>query len=411
MTQGKQQCAHQGRLAGAEFAFEMDDQSRLQAIGQPLSQTPGRLFVGQQELRGKLAGMQNLNSPVDYSKLACRIKVMGRELGFSAIGIASASVAAAAPRLLRWLEQQRHGEMDYMARHAHLRADPQTLLPGTASVICVALDYLPGPPGQNVTAKAGQAAISHYALGRDYHKVMRQRLQKLVHAVEAEIGSFAYRVFADSAPVMEVELARQAGLGWQGKNALLLGRRGSWRFLGEIYTDLPLPPDAPMRDHCGRCAACLSACPTGALVAPYQVDARRCISYLTIEFAGSIPVELRPLIGNRIYGCDDCQLCCPWNRFARPGDPAFAVRHGLDRASLIELFAWDEAAFLERFAGSAIRRIGFDRWLRNLAVALGNAPPAAESLAALRSRFDHPSALVREHVAWAIARQNVASLP
>ncbi|HRE17296.1 MAG TPA: tRNA epoxyqueuosine(34) reductase QueG, partial [Rhodocyclaceae bacterium] len=246
---------------------------------------------------------------------------------------------------------------------------------------------------------------SCYALGRDYHKVMRQRLQKLATLMQSLATNAGYRVFSDSAPVMEVEFARQAGLGWRGKHTLLLSREGSWRFLGEIYTDLPLPPDMPVEDHCGSCQACLDACPTQAIIAPYQVDARRCISYLTIELHGSIPEALRPLIGNRIYGCDDCQLCCPWNRFARLGDPEFAVRHALDASTLIALFGWSEDQFNERLAGSPIRRIGHERWLRNIAVALGNAPADAATLAALRERLAHPSPLVREHVAWAIARQ------
>lgn len=307
----------------------------------------------------------------------------------------------AAPQLQRWLTAGYHGEMDYMARHAHLRSTPQALLPGTISVISAALDYLPAAPGKSST---NHALISRYAWGRDYHKVMRQRLQKLAERLSEEFHPFGYRVFSDSAPVMEVEFGRQAGLGWRGKHSLLLSKQGSWRFLGEIYTDLPLPVDSPQKEHCGNCQACLKACPTGAIIAPYQVDARLCISYLTIEFAGSIPEALRRPIGQRIYGCDDCQLCCPWNRFARLGDQEFSVRHRLDQSSLSELFAWSEEDFLERLAGSPIRRIGHLRWLRNIAVALGNSTPHEESLCALHSRANHPDPLVREHITWALAQ-------
>jgi len=323
-------------------------------------------------------------------------------MGFSATGIARAEIGEAGGRLQDWLARGLHGEMDYMARHAHLRSNPQALQPGTLTVISCALDYLPLPPRHRPSS---HAEISLYALGRDYHKVIRQRLQSLAQRIEAAIGPFGYRVFSDSAPVMEVELAKQAGLGWRGKHTLLLSRQGSWRFLGEILTDLPLPADAPIAEHCGKCSACINACPTAAIIAPYELDARRCISYLTIELAGSIPEDFRPLIGNRIYGCDDCQLCCPWNRFARIGDPQFAPRHGLDSASLCALFSWSEHDFNERLAGSPIRRIGHVRWLRNIAVAMGNAATDPDILAALRERADHPSPLVREHVAWAIHRQ------
>ncbi|HJW25186.1 MAG TPA: tRNA epoxyqueuosine(34) reductase QueG [Rhodocyclaceae bacterium] len=350
--------------------------------------------------------MHDRNSTIDYSALAEQIKALGSGLGFAAIGISRGDVSAAAPRLQQWLAQGRHGDMDYMARHAPLRSDPQALVPGTLTVVSATIDYLPAAADAASTLADGRRAyVSRYALGRDYHKVVRNRLQKLAQAIADTIGPFGYRVFSDSAPVMEVEFASQAGLGWRGKHTLLLSREGSWRFIGDIYTDLPLPPDPPIEDHCGNCTACIEACPTGAIVAPYQMDARRCISYLTIELAGPIPEELRPLLGNRIYGCDDCQLCCPWNRFARLGDPDFGVRNGLDAANLIDLFAWSEAEFNERLAGSPIRRIGHERWLRNIAVALGNAPPSAEAAEALRKRADDPSALVREHVAWALARQ------
>jgi len=289
--------------------------------------------------------------------------------------------------------------MDYMARHAELRAQPALLQPGTVTVISTALDYL---PHGKIADQPEQAAISRYAQGRDYHKVIRSRLQKLADQVSSMIGPFGYRVFSDSAPVMEVEFARQAGLGWRGKHTLLLSQQGSWRFLGEIYTDLPLPPDLPAEAHCGTCTACIDACPTRAIVAPYKVDARRCISYLTIELDGAIPEEFRPLIGNRIYGCDDCQLCCPWNRFARIGDREFAPRHGLDSASLTQLSRWTEQQFNDRLAGNPIRRIGHERWLRNIAIALGNGPHDADAIEALHALSNHASSVVREHVVWAL---------
>ena len=335
---------------------------------------------------------------MDYERLVARIREWGKELGFQAVGIADADLSAAEPRLLEWLAQGRHGEMEYMARHGALRARPGELKPGTLRVISCRMDY-------NNDESRGDACIARYARGRDYHKVLRSRLQKLCERVEAEVGGFGYRVFTDSAPVMEVELAVRAGLGWRGKHTLLLNRTGSWFFLGEIYTDLPLPADTPVEEHCGTCRRCIDVCPTQAIVAPYQVDARRCISYLTIEHKSAIPEELRPLIGNRVYGCDDCQLVCPWNGFAQPSrEPDFEVRNGLDRASLVELFGWSEADFDERLRGSPIRRIGYERWLRNLAVGLGNASPTPQVIAALRARADHPSALVREHVQWALSR-------
>jgi len=342
----------------------------------------------------------NLRSTVmDYAALVQRIRDWGRALGFQAVGIADADLAAAEPRLLAWLAQGRHGEMEYMARHGALRARPAELKPGTLRVISCRLDYHTGGEDD------GDAYIARYARGRDYHKVLRSRLQRLCDRIEAEVGPFGYRVFTDSAPVMEVELAVRAGIGWRGKHTLLLDRTGSWFFLGEVYTDLPLPPDAPAQEHCGTCRRCIEVCPTQAIVAPYQLDARRCISYLTIEHKGAIAEELRPLIGNRVYGCDDCQLVCPWNGFAQPTAEAdFQPRNGLDRATMVELFAWTQAEFDERLAGSPIRRIGYERWLRNLAVGLGNAPGTPDVIAALRARVDHPSALVREHVRWALSR-------
>ncbi|HKO68794.1 MAG TPA: tRNA epoxyqueuosine(34) reductase QueG [Burkholderiaceae bacterium] len=352
----------------------------------------------------------------DLSALAARIVQWGEELGFAHIGIADVDVAAAAARFDAWLADGRHGDMDYLQRHAALRADPSRLLPGALRVIVARMNYLPRDTRSNWAQheldqlnERNTAVVSMYARGRDYHRVLRDRLQKLASRIEVEVGRLGYRAATDSAPVLEVELARKAGLGWRGKHTLLLSQdAGSMFFIGEILTDLPLPVDEATSNHCGTCSRCIEVCPTRAITAPYQLDARRCISYLTIEHHGSIPPELRPLIGNRIYGCDDCQLVCPWNKFAHTAElPDFDVRNGLDRATLIELFAWDETQFNERHAGSAIRRIGHERWLRNIAVALGNARTGREVIAALRTRADHPSALVREHVAWAIA-QHVA---
>jgi len=320
------------------------------------------------------------------------------------VGIADTDLAAAENRLGEWLGKGWHGEMDYMARHGALRARAAELVPGTVRVISCRMDYAPSLEEDEDDPL--RASISRYARGRDYHKVLRARLQQLCDRIEAEAGPFGHRVFADSAPVMEVELAAKAGIGWRGKHTLLLSREaGSWFFLGEVYTSLPLPADAPAGEHCGTCTKCIDVCPTQAIRAPYQLDARRCISYLTIELKGSIPEEFRALVGNRVYGCDDCQAVCPWNSFARASaEPDFAVRNGLDRASLVGLFAWSESEFNERMAGSPIRRIGYERWLRNLAVGLGNAPTTPAVTAALRARADHPSALVREHVAWALSR-------
>jgi epoxyqueuosine reductase len=340
---------------------------------------------------------------MDFGRLAQRIKTWGAELGFQAVGISDADLSAAEPRLLEWLARGWHGEMEYMARHGALRARPAQLHPGTVRVISCRMDYA---TADAETDFPGKAQIARYARGRDYHKVLRSRLQKLCDRIAGEAGPFGYRVFSDSAPVMEVELAAKAGLGWRGKHTLLLSRdAGSWFFLGEIFCDLPLPLDKEVANSCGTCERCIEVCPTQAIRGPYQLDARRCISYLTIEHKGSIPEALRPLVGNRVYGCDDCQVVCPWNRFSRPtGEPDFQVRHGLDRATLVELFAWTEEDFDLRLRGSPIRRIGHERWLRNLAVGLGNAPSSREVVAALRARADHPSALVREHVLWALSR-------
>ncbi len=350
---------------------------------------------------------------VDYSALAAQIRGWAQEFGFQAVGISDTDLSAAEQELLEWLALGLHGELDYMANHGTKRSRPAELVPGTLRVISLRMDYLPPAARDSgeVLATGERAFISRYALGRDYHKVLRNRLAKLADRIRGAVAEFDGRVFTDSAPVMEVELARKAGLGWRGKHTLLLSREhGSWFFLGEIYVNLPLPPDMPQRGHCGSCTRCIDVCPTQAIVAPYRVDARRCISYLTIEFEGSIPVELRPLIGNRIYGCDDCQLACPWNGFAQVSPEAdFAVRHGLDDVSLVELFAWNENEFKSRLAGSAIYRIGFEQWLRNIAVGLGNAPKSAEVVAALQARAEYPSELVREHVAWALARQAMAN--
>ncbi|MGN6648989.1 tRNA epoxyqueuosine(34) reductase QueG [Trinickia sp.] len=435
----------------------------------PEQASPGAHALGEADTRG---GAGQAANPLDdgaLATLAQHIKTWGRELGFAAVGISDTDLSDAEAALAAWLEAGCHGEMDYMAKHGAKRARPAELVAGTRRVITARMAYLPAAmlaqaPDESRSSAASDvmhddwrarefarladpaaAVVSLYARGRDYHKVMRARLQQLAERIEREIGAFGYRVFTDSAPVLEVALAQKAGVGWRGKHTLLLERdAGSLFFLGEIYVDLPLPTDAqtaPERAtreagaHCGQCTRCIDACPTGAIVGPYRVDARRCISYLTIELKGSIPEPLRPLIGNRIYGCDDCQLVCPWNKFAQAASvDDFDVRHGLDRATLVELFAWSAEMFDTRMQGSAIRRIGYERWLRNLAVAMGNAlragrgersdpaaTPHAESnadrtgqpgtledamrtriIAALRARADDPSPLVREHVHWAL---------
>jgi epoxyqueuosine reductase len=345
---------------------------------------------------------------IDADALAHAIKDWGRDLGFQQIGIADTDLSIDEQYLNQWLEQGFHGEMAYMARHGVKRTRPEQLRPGTLRVISGRMDYLPEPQ-ESIRERLedpGQGFISRYALGRDYHKLLRARLRQLAERITREIGGHDYRVFVDSAPVMEKALAAKAGLGWIGKHSNLIHREaGSWFFLGEIYTDLPLPVDRPVRDHCGQCTACIDICPTQAIVAPYRVDARRCISYLTIELHGPIPEEFRAPIGNRIYGCDDCQLVCPWNRFAQLSrEPDFRPRHGLDAAELVQLFLWDEATFLQRTEGSAIRRIGYERWSRNLAVALGNAPGGEALVRALRLRRPDASPLVGEHVDWALRR-------
>ena len=346
---------------------------------------------------------------IDPAGLAAQVKAWGRELGFQKVGIAAVELPEDERRLLDWLEAGRHGELAYMARHGVRRARPAELVPGTLRVIAARMDYLPDAADPDtVLGDPILGYVSRYALGRDYHKVLRQRLARLAERLAQAAGTAGYRAFTDSAPVLEKALARDAGLGWIGKHTNLLDRHaGSWFFLGEIFTDLPLPVDEPVPPHCGSCTACIDICPTRAIVAPYQLDARRCISYLTIELQGPIPEEFRAAIGNRIYGCDDCQLVCPWNRYAKvTTEPGFHPRHGLDAPRLVELFAWTEAQFLERTAGSAIRRIGYQRWLRNVAVALGNAPRTPDVIAALERRREDPSEVVRECVGWALGNSN-----
>ena len=342
---------------------------------------------------------------MDPSALAAQVKDWARELGFQKVGIAAVELPQDEQRLLDWLAAGRHGEMAYMQRHGTLRARPAELVPGTVRVISARMDYWPrGADPDAVLADASLGYVSRYALGRDYHRVLRTRLARLADRLAAAVGAAGYRAFTDSAPVLEKALARDAGLGWIGKHTNVLDRHdGSWFFLGEIFTDVPLPVDAPVTAHCGSCTACIDVCPTQAIVAPYQLDARRCLSYLTIELDGPIPHEFRAALGNRIYGCDDCQLVCPWNRYARvTAEQDFLPRHGLDAPRLVELFAWTEAEFLERTAGSAIRRIGYVRWLRNIAIALGNGTRSVEVLAALEARREHPSEVVREAVRWAL---------
>ena len=341
--------------------------------------------------------------------LARQIKQWGQALGFQQVGITDTDLSEAEAHLQSWLANDFHGDMDYMQRHGVKRSRPAALQPGTVSVISVRMDYLPEPAESlhKTLDDPYSAYISRYALGRDYHKMLRNRLQKLADRIQRHYGPFGYRAFVDSAPVLEKALAEKAGLGWIGKHSNLINRKaGSWFFLGEIYTDLPLPADATATSHCGSCSACMTVCPTQAIVSPYRVDARRCISYLTIELQGPIPEPFRPLIGNRIYGCDDCQLICPWNRFGKiTGEQDFHPRHRLNTQQLLAVFAWSEEEFLARTEGSAIRRIGHERWLRNIAVALGNAPASPPVIAALKAMLAHPSELVREHVRWALDRR------
>ncbi|MEZ5525348.1 MAG: tRNA epoxyqueuosine(34) reductase QueG [Pseudomonadales bacterium] len=353
----------------------------------------------------------------ELTELAEQIKDWGQAAGFQGVGITDIDLTEHEVRLQQWLDQGLHGELGYMAQHGHKRSRPDELIPGTLRVISFRMDYLSVQARDSSTNDdSARARVSRYALGRDYHKLIRKRLSRLAEQIERSArelgiteGDDQYRAFVDSAPVLERALAEKAGLGWIGKNTMLLSREaGSYFFLGEIYTNLPLPTDAPVKqNHCGKCQACLDACPTNAFVSPYVLDAKKCVSYLTIELKGSIPEALRPGIGNRIFGCDDCQSVCPWNRFAQPTDEQdFQPRHGLDTAQLIELFMWSEEAFLERTAGSPIRRTGYEGWLRNIAVALGNAPSSIPVVEALKRRLEYPSDIVREHVDWALGRHS-----
>ena len=363
---------------------------------------------GEADVRAEVTVEAPANVPDDA---LARISGWARELGFQEVGIADTDLSADEAGLLAWLDAGWHGGMDYMARHGVARARPAELVPGTTRVITVRMDYRARDAADPAAVLDDPTLgyVSRYALGRDYHKVLRNRLQQLIERMRAAFGDHRFRAFTDSAPVLEVALGAKSGLGWRGKHTLLLERdAGSYFFLGEIYTDLSLPTTAPSTAHCGSCTRCIDACPTGAIVGPYRVDARRCISYLTIEHFGPIPEDLRPLVGNRIYGCDDCQIVCPWNRYAQSsGEADFAVRNGLDAPALTDLFAWTEAEFDLRLAGSAIRRIGHERWLRNIAVALGNAPSSPDVVAALRTRAGDQSPLVREHVEWALARHTL----
>ena len=348
----------------------------------------------------------------NFAKLKQEIVQMSAALGFQAMGVSDVDLSAAEARLEEWLTRKYHGSMQYMSRHGTRRSRPAELVPGTLRVISVRMDYLEAPQREAIDGldHESRAYVSRYALGRDYHKVLRSRLARLAKMIDRRIDGYGFRAFVDSAPVLEKPLAAKAGLGWIGKHTNLINRdAGSWFFLGELYTDLPLPVDEAVSDHCGSCRSCLDVCPTQAIVAPYVLDARRCISYLTIESREAIPVEFRKPMGNRIYGCDDCQLFCPWNKFASlSAEVDFAPRHGLDTADLVELFGWTETTWLERSAGSAIRRIGYDRWLGNIAIALGNARTSPAVIAALGSRRDYPCGIVREHVGWALEQHAAA---
>jgi len=342
---------------------------------------------------------------LDLTKLASDIRCWGQELGFQQLGFTDVNLDKYRPFLEDWLAKNFHGDMGYMARHHELRCNPEQLVPGTLTAICVRMDYSATNENSLLPLQAtSKAYVARYARGRDYHKLIRKRLQKLAQQIESVAGAFGYRAFVDSAPVLERALAEKAGLGWIGKNTMLINKQaGSWFFLGELFTDLPLPKDVQENDHCGSCSACLDICPTNAFAAPNQLDARRCISYLTIESRKAIPKELRPLMGNRVFGCDDCQLVCPWNKFTSPtSEQDFSPRHGLDDRALVDLFNWSEEKYLIRTEGSAIRRAGYEGWLRNLAVALGNAQTSQETVEALEEKRSHPSPIVREHVEWAL---------
>lgn len=351
-------------------------------------------------------------SDKQLTQLKQEIQGWAAGLGFQETTVAGIDLSDYEPLLQNWIDKNYHGEMEYMARNVDKRCHPEALLPGTLRVLCVRMDYARDKDNDfTEITDDGRAYVSRYARGRDYHKLIRKRLQQLANRIENAVGEFGYRAFVDSAPVLERALAEQSGLGWIGKNTMLINRNaGSWFFLGELFTDLPLPLDEPASDHCGTCTACLEVCPTNAFVEPNLLDARRCISYLTIELRDAIPEELRPLMGNRIFGCDDCQLICPWNKFAHLSDEGdFAPRHRLDDSDLVQLFAWTRQEFLSRTEGSAIRRIGYECWLRNIAVALGNARTSAEVVAALNRRRQHESALVREHVNWALQQHEAGS--
>jgi epoxyqueuosine reductase len=345
--------------------------------------------------------MENVN----FTSLLDKIKLQATTLGFQALGISDCDLSEAEGHLTHWINKNFHADMHYMVKHGTKRTRPAELIPGTLRIISVRLDYLPqGAECIEALRDKNRAYISRYALGRDYHKVLKKKLKALAAFIQNEIGPFGYRAFVDSAPVMERAIAEKAGLGWIGKNSCVINKKaGSWFFLGELYTDLPLPISEKSQKHCGSCTACIDVCPTKAIVAPYQVDSRRCISYLTIENTGPIPREFRKPIGNRIYGCDDCQLCCPFNSFAKPTTEAdFTPRHDLKTVDLISCFLWDEATFFKKTEGSAMRRISHESWIRNVAVALGNAPTSTAVITALKQRQDYPSAMVLEHIAWAL---------
>lgn len=419
-----QQVAHKRGFACTQVAVQLND--RVTCIGQPSQFLGERLrvfFSGPVHLQGRtgraVGGFYNEGVLDHAAQIVTRAQVWGRELGFSHIGVTGVDLSSAEPGLLAWLDAGFHGDMHYMARHGTRRARPAELVPGTVSVITARMDYLPSSTPENwCDTELGrvdqplQGTVSVYARGRDYHKVLRQRLQKLADLIGADVGAFGHRVFTDSAPVLEAELATRSGQGWRGKHTLVLNREGgSLFFLGEMYVDLALPPTPQVSSHCGECTACMAACPTQAIVAPYRLDARRCISYLTIEHQGPIPLEFRRAMGNRIYGCDDCQLVCPWNKYAQRSPlPDFDERSGLNAQPLAALLRWTESEFLRRTEGSAIRRIGHERWLRNLAVAAGNALQNAEVpeadrqnlQAALAEHREHSSPVVRDHVWWAL---------
>ena len=415
-AQRAQQVAHQRGLARAQIAVQFDEGVSQRRLGcQRQGECLGGVFVWPQQTFYN-RGVTNASIHINSSQWVSKIQAWARELGFSQIGVAGVDLSSSEAGLSAWLARGFHGDMAYMASHGLKRARPAELVPGTVSVITVRMDYLPAttPDGWQAVefdrlTRPAEGIVSVYARGRDYHKVLRSRLQRLSERMAAEMGPFGHRVFTDSAPVLEAELAARSGQGWRGKHTLLLSREaGSMFFLGEIYVDLALPLSEAVSGHCGTCQSCLDICPTQAFTAPGQLDARRCISYLTIEHAGPIPLAMRPLLGNRIYGCDDCQLVCPWNKFARRSAlPDFDERKGLAGSQLVTLFGWSEEEFLRFTEGGPIRRIGHERWLRNIAVAMGNAlhqGTAPELVQALGLRSEHASELVREHVAWALTR-------